>query len=652
MRKIYLPELISINLKNYTLYPNGLDFKYDFVKGVNLIVGGNGMGKTTFVNLIKYSIIGNYKKPYEYTRTYKENKIEKRLRNQDSFYSNRSDKSIVLNADSEIIIKFKINSKVFEVTRTLNIIMIKKVIIDGVKIDGLEIEESKYDKLEKDEKERYLQYKYENIIEKESKITFDDLIFFINYILFFGEDHKTILWDEIVQIDLFNKFFNSPELDIKRQDAIRQSKYYDSLSRHKSEDVRAIKKVLEKIEKEQNKDITVKDIIDLKSELDGVNIAISQIHSKREKNEIRISIIQDDINKISIKLNNLENRKNVIQGLINSSKYKSLHKLYKPFLSNIQINHICPICNSDSELLYEKSLNHPDSCWSCGTDLLLIENLDDETKGEYEDINSLYVSLSNSIKNNQIDINNYDKDNLSLDAEFKNLDEKKRQILKEIRYLEFQNSDNSEENQLHAFYDEIIKLESEKEKFSEISNKFKEEANQLSAVIETSIEKYVLDFSKHFSFFAESFLRTPCELTYDNLEGGNIKKFYPKINNKVRIFEEELSESQRFFIDHSFRMSLLTIFYTVPSFYIVETPDSSLDSSYEKNAAEVFLKFLQNPYSLIITTNLNNSSFVNYLIDNDSHIDISIIPLFEIAKKSEIQRNSSYLHELYNNIKR
>lgn len=44
-RQIYLPELLSINIKNYTLYPNGLDYTFDFVKGVNLVLGGNGMGK-------------------------------------------------------------------------------------------------------------------------------------------------------------------------------------------------------------------------------------------------------------------------------------------------------------------------------------------------------------------------------------------------------------------------------------------------------------------------------------------------------------------------------------------------------------------------------------------------------------------------------
>lgn len=74
-RQIYLPELLSINIKNYTLYPNGLDYTFDFVKGVNLVLGGNGMGKTTFVNIIRFAILGLYKKPFGYTRTYQGNII-------------------------------------------------------------------------------------------------------------------------------------------------------------------------------------------------------------------------------------------------------------------------------------------------------------------------------------------------------------------------------------------------------------------------------------------------------------------------------------------------------------------------------------------------------------------------------------------------
>ena len=97
-------------------------------------------------------------------------------------------------------------------------------------------------------------------------------------------------------------------------------------------------------------------------------------------------------------------------------------------------------------------------------------------------------------------------------------------------------------------------------------------------------------------------------------------------------------------------MSILSFFYTTPAFYIVETPDSSLDISYEQNAARVFMKFLDRPNSIIITSNLNNSSFVNYLIQY-MHGKIALVGLPDIAKQSAIQNTNERMLQIYDKIK-
>ena len=99
-----------------------------------------------------------------------------------------------------------------------------------------------------------------------------------------------------------------------------------------------------------------------------------------------------------------------------------------------------------------------------------------------------------------------------------------------------------------------------------------------------------------------------------------------------------------------FSLSILSFFYKTPSFYIVETPDSSLDLSYEQNAASVFLKFLEHPNIVIITSNLNNSSFLNYLIESDK-VPFSMVGLPDIAKKSAIQKSNENLLSIFNKIK-
>lgn len=58
--------------------------------------------------------------------------------------------------------------------------------------------------------------------------------------------------------------------------------------------------------------------------------------------------------------------------------------------------------------------------------------------------------------------------------------------------------------------------------------------------------------------------------------------------------------------------------------------------------------FLENPYSLILTTNINNSEFLDYLAESANQI--SIINLLEIGKKSPIQDQSSYLNSIYKKV--
>ncbi|WP_312906387.1 AAA family ATPase [Sphingobacterium multivorum] len=653
MRKIFLPELISINIKNYSLYPNGLDYTFDFIKGFNLILGGNGMGKTTFVSIIKYALIGNYKKQFEYTRTYKEVKIEKRERNSDDFFKNRIDNSIVLDSDPTVTLSFRVSDTVFTVTRNLKEIKIESLFINGVQIDGEIILESKYEAAKNKglQIDHFLSSIYEAEFEKEASISFDDLIFFVNYILFFGEDHKTILWDEYVQKELFNTIFNSPELNIARQEAEREAKYFDSRSRHKSEDKRAIRRVLDKVERKgNNSEFSLANIISLKEKIEKLNLETIYTHNQRKENDTKASIIENEKNTLAQTIDEIESRKNSLINKLSFIEYKNQHRLYNSFLKNVQTNHICPLCNSQSESLYLKTVTNQDKCWVCDSQLINSSELNSESKEKLDSINNEYNIATNKLKNLQSEIRDLENANYDLDNKFRTLESEKRQTQLILRELEFENSQDKNPSELKEFYDEIEKLSVEQEEFSAKSEERRIEANRIAKLIEDTVLNNVQNFSNQFSLYAQKFLGVTCKLTYEKFDNDELKKFYPIINSTIRRSENELSESQRFFIDHAFRMSILSHFYTTPTFYIIETPDSSLDISYEKNAADVFSSFLDKPYSLILTSNLNNSSFVNYIMENKDK-EKAIVPLFEIAKKSQIQINNEVLNNLYNTIK-
>ena len=657
-RIIYLPELQSINIKNYTLYPNGLDYSYDFVKGVNLILGGNGMGKTTFVNIIKFGLTGLYKKAKDLTRTYLDRAIVKRLLYPSNYFSARGDESILVEGEAIVTLHFAIKEAIFVVCRSLETGCLLSVTINGVDLGGQIIDEERYERLDDHDKKQYLLYSYERSIEKSSNLTFDDLIFFVNEILFFGENHNTVLWNNgidgrtDVQNELFNKYFNEPKLDLERQEMQRQAKYFDSLSRHRSEDMRVLNKLVAKINAASANNTETPsptiDIVAVKSQIESMGEDIIAIRSKQAALENEISILQGEINRSSMQASRLDEDKKRIEREMNASLWETLHPQYDVFVKNIQMNHLCPMCSHEAEQLLEKVNEATTHCFMCGNDIH--QSANSELISQYKAITLEHKNIYQSIANKQRKIHALEDGLIQLDKDFREKDLQKRTLQQQLRELEYKRSSSTESDKLQALDDERNRLEAEKNENQKKSAECAAKAQDLTNRIEEEILSNVSRFSALFSSYAEHFLGVPCSLEYAKYEGDDFKRFYPVIDGKIRRQEESLSESQRFFVDHSFRMSILSFFYQSPSFYIVETPDSSLDLSYEKNAAGVFLQFLKKPNIIIVTSNLNNSSFVNYLT-SDSNISFSMVGLPDIAKNSAVQGANEEIRTIYNEIK-
>ena len=658
-RQIYLPELQRIHIKNYTLYPNGLDYTFDFIKGVNLVLGGNGMGKTTFVNLIKYAIIGNYKNRFDFRRTYLDRMILRRQENSASYFSNRMDASVITDGDKPFVeLSFRIHDAEFLVRRDFQEIRLISCLVNGETISGEQISQAKYEKLSEEEKKPYLLYKYEKEVEKYSNITFDDLIVFVNEVLFFGEDHKTIMWNNSssgsidVQNELFNKYFNDPKLDEGRQEALRQAKYFDSLSRHRSEDMRAIKKVLDKIDEakkqKHSNDIPLR-IIELKEKISEASAMLKQLQKEQKERVSRIETLENEINLASSRVVETERKKAKLEDQRNSQIWETVHPSYYKFERNIRLNHICPLCNKPSESLVSKVDSKPDNCFLC--DSPLEKHAADNLTQIYKDVQAALNSTYNYINEKKREINRLENEVKEGDSRFEAQSVYVRNLNRALRELQFANSQEIPNGgEIQPFLDEMERLQREKEENQQKSMAESNRATEISNRMVAEVTENVLHFSNIFSSYAEQFLGVECKLTYTKLGDDVTERFYPVIAGITRQNEEELSESQRFFIDHSFRMTILTFFYQRPTFYIVETPDSSLDISYEHNAAKVFLQFLEKPNTIIITSNLNNSTFLRYLIENsEGYVDV--VGLLDIAKQSMIQNSSEQLKGLYNEIK-
>ena len=211
---IFLPTLKRVKITNYSLYNRDID--YEFVDGLNLIIGGNGVGKTTFISIVKYALIGLYKKDLD-VKVYKGEKrlIRGRYANCNTYFRNRTSGE---ETDKEGCVElwFLINKTLFYVKRSLyNAQILEATYTNNQEfhiIEGESVRQDLYKGYETtDNTEEYvnnLQYNYEKIVAKTANLAdFDDFIFFVNQILLFGESRETVLWSKEVQERLLSSFY-------------------------------------------------------------------------------------------------------------------------------------------------------------------------------------------------------------------------------------------------------------------------------------------------------------------------------------------------------------------------------------------------------------------------------------------------------------
>ena len=120
-------------------------------------------------------------------------------------------------------------------------------------------------------------------------------------------------------------------------------------------------------------------------------------------------------------------------------------------------------------------------------------------------------------------------------------------------------------------------------------------------------------------------------------------KFY--LNGTERESEISLSESQRIFVDMAYRLATLEFFHN-DSYFISETPDSTLDYFFESNAVKTFSYFIDSGNTLFMSANARNSRLINLLIEKYKK-EYKLINLLKISTLAQKQLEEIKKLEFY-----
>lgn len=147
--------------------------------------------------------------------------------------------------------------------------------------------------------------------------------------------------------------------------------------------------------------------------------------------------------------------------------------------------------------------------------------------------------------------------------------------------------------------------------------------------------------------YASAFLGIPCHLIPERNPDRllDLTAFIPEFNDAPRPTADSCSEAQRFFLDIAFRMAILDLASEMsgsPSSFICETPENALDISYVDNVAKMFQAFVEKRHSVILSANVQEAGLASRIMSGvpQSERRSRVVNLLEIGQLTTVQQGS------------
>ena len=610
--RYFLPKIKELNIYDYDLYKCPL--KISFSSKLNLVFGTNGLGKTTLLNIMQYSIIGPYNGKLS-ARNYKNEQKLKRPMYGRNYFRNRMKN---IKEDARVQVVYELGEDVYEVWHSLynhKLLMFKK---NQIQTTG---EITTYDQYEK----RYfakenlddflIEQYHRSIVNSSSFPDINSYILMLTEFMFFTENRDYIFWDQDTCKQIFSKFMT--EEKYFEYDKIQKLvKKYDSQARLMSYKMSMIKDFLGDDgikEKKNNIKYSLEDLQKIDSEIEQKKRRINKLEKELttiEKSKTQNKIESEKVNR------NLLDIENVWYENVFPDNYQNNFNRFAPMILSGE----CPFCNNDhldKNIIIEE-------CFYCGNKINIKENInlkDLEVRRknlnfERQRLNNNYVIIKKEIDTIKDQISTEQLELYTL------LDN--QQEIKNI--VDKTSNDN---------YVKYQQLEIERQEYNRKLSEAKKKEKQLALEIEEYVQSIFLEYNKTFKKYARAFLgedkSIELELVGDE-EGDSFIKFI--LDGSERDSSDALSESQRIFVDVAYRLSILD-FYHKDSYYISETPDSTLDCFFEDNAVKTFCNFIDSGNTLFLSANARNSNLISSLVERYKN-DFKLVNLLKISNLSSV----------------
>jgi septal ring factor EnvC (AmiA/AmiB activator) len=576
---IQFPVLEHVSVDNFALYAGTRDLPglhHNFQPGVNVIVGINGLGKTTLLNILLRALTGPFDSPGGDELGEKKRRLVPADR---SWFRRRVPNDAV---DAQVKAIFRLGQQQFEVVRSLANLDLVALWVDQRSVER--------------DKPIDLEAAYQSEITSASGLTsFDDFVFLLRYLVFFLEDRRTLVWDAAAQGEILGMLFG--EQDGNRQ---RYVEVFNELLSRDSEyrNMLAVVNKREKLLRKQASSIDGGQLDMLLKQLDERREQVSALSQRKtECAQVRDSL-RDQI----------ENHRRDIHE-IRAAVATDINRFYESFFPQINeaaryllsyfdaqagclvcgkdspeaiarvnaklVMNVCPVCDSPIEHA-DNPAHDPyanDAIETRRAEIAQMEAYVEEMIEPLQTADREYAQVAAELVAATAEIPSLEKQLDALGQTLPGATQRREKL--EHQFLTFK----AALNQLEA---ERAELAAE---FAELANGIDRDVRSVSQRIESS-----------FARFISGFLAENCQISYTarqsrigqrtTTESFPFPHFIPALTSGVhrtsatpREHGQSVSESQKEFIDLAFRMALLEVAAPdAPSMLVLETPEASLDS--------------------------------------------------------------------------
>ncbi|RBP75541.1 ATP-binding protein [Marinobacter nauticus] len=582
--------------------------------GPSVVLGGNGLGKTTIMQAIAYGLAGG---------TSKINNDENIWKWDHKYFHGRIDKGAIKSAFVEV--SFSFGSYNYSLRR--GFITEQVIAFRYGSEDWIESADDAHKAFVK------------AISESGNYKSEEDFAFIFHHLLYLPETRQLLAWDADAQLRtlmLLNQDILS-ESDFRRKRM--EIKELDSAKRHIHV---AIGKVRSQIEASKKTETTKEELSLSKSraEKSALIEQLSSLTKKRIRLESKERDAIQELNGISVEVEKLREQAEEAEA------YLALHLLHEhEKQNNLALNKltsrgICPACGTKQKFLQDLALEyqHNHQCTLCGSD---------EPQEGTPQLSTLQSQLHEKIQAQK----NIERDYLNLVAQLNVVKRKENEIefklsarwykLSDVEQIEREDVVRMGENP----HEQLMKLEEQELKLKrQLQKRRRELENDYADYVEKLGVR--LDGLKiSYQDYATRFLGTECSLD-ENTIGKPIKfkHYIPNFDGKTRPKPESCSEAQRFFLDIAFRMAVIDYACGTKeqgTTFVCETPETALDYSYINNVVDMFQTFMDRNHSLIVSSNVQHDSIAGRLVkESKSQKKANIINLLELGQLSDVQKKA------------